>query len=164
MENIINGVQEDISIIEAIINGVQEKIKTIPGIKYVDEDWGQLDYYSPNPPVQWPCVLIDVTEANFNDIGVNIQKEPKNRQTAQISVSLTIANLKLTNSSGKAPKTQQAAARSIHGLINQVHKKIHGKQAYEGSGTLIRKSLRRVKRDDGIQEYNVIYRMPVKDV
>lgn len=149
---------------DAIINGVQEKIKVVPGIKYVDEDWGQLDYYSPNFPVQWPCVLIDVSEADFRDIGKDLNKLPQNRQTAEVNITLTVANLRLTNSSGKASRFQKEAVRSIHKLIEDIHKAIHGKKAHEKSGALIRKSMRRVKRDDGVQEYNITYKMPIKNI
>lgn len=149
---------------DAIINGVQEKIKVVPGINYVDEDWGQLDYYSPNFPVQWPCVLIDVSEAHFRDIGKDPNKSPQNRQTAEVNITLTVANLRLTNSSGKASRFQKETVRSIHKLIEDIHKAIHGKKAHEKSGALIRKSMRRVKRDDGVQEYNVVYKLPVKNI
>lgn len=145
----------------AIINGIQTLIKTIPEVKYVDEDWGQLDYYSPNFPVKWPCVLIDISNANFNNLGIDVQQKPKNRQTAEISVRLTIARIKLTNSSGMASKLQKENARSIHKLIDDIHKKIQGKNAHSQSGKLIRKSLNRIKRDDGVQEYSVVYNLTV---
>ena len=42
------------------LESIQQLLQAIEGLKYVDEDWGQLDYYSPNFPVQWPCVLIRI--------------------------------------------------------------------------------------------------------
>lgn len=147
-----------------IIHGIQTKLKTIPSIKYVDEDWGQLDYYSPNFPVQWPCVLIDVADATFSNLGINIQEKPKNRQNSEISIRLTVANLRLTNSSGMATQFQKDTIRSIHTIIEEIHKILHGKQANEKTGKLLRKSLNRVKRDDGVQEYSLVYGLTVTNV
>ena len=149
---------------EAIINGIQQQIKVIDGIKHIDEDWGQLDYYSPNFPVKFPCVLIDVSETHFKDLGTDYTAKPANRQTAEMNVTITIANVRLTNSSGMAPVFQKNNARSIHKLIEDIHVKLHGKKAYEKTGVLLRKSLRRIKRDDGVQEYEIIYKLRIKDV
>ena len=44
------------------LESIQELLQAIEGLKYVDEDWGQLDYYSPfylcmfcfTPPINFP--------------------------------------------------------------------------------------------------------------
>ena len=149
---------------ETIIPSIQEKLKEIPELKYVDEDWGQLDYYSPNFPVQWPCILIDISAANFDNIGQDKTATPMQRQIADSRISLTIANLKLTKTSGNAPATQKTQARSIWLLIKKVHEILHGVNATETSGKLIRTGLQRVKRDDGIQEYTVVYSLTKTNV
>ena len=59
-----------------LIQNIQTRLDTISEIKYVDADWGQLDYYSPNFPVKFPCVLIDVSSANYSDIGTDKQATP----------------------------------------------------------------------------------------
>jgi len=46
----------------------------------------------------------------------------------------------------------------------QAHKKIHGFRPGENSGSLIRKSFRRIKRDDGIQQYRVVYNIGLNDL
>ena len=135
----------------------QVKISEVIGISYIDEDWGQLDDYSPNTPVKWPCCLIDVTNIEFSDIGRDKKATPQNRQEGNGSVTLTFANMKLTNTSFKAPQGQKDNARAILDLIEEVHGKIHGFAPVIGSGKLMRKSFKRVKRDDGIQQYQVVY-------
>ncbi|MDB0611265.1 hypothetical protein PL371_05135 [Tenacibaculum maritimum] len=104
-----------------------------------------------------------MSEAYFKDLGKDERATPKNRQTGDVSISLTIAMLRTTNSSGKASKYQKDTARSIHGIIKKIHGKIHGKQAHKGTGTLTRKSFRRVKRDDGVQEFTIIYSLSIKN-
>ena len=140
-----------------IIEAIQTKLAQHPDIKYVDENWGQLDYYSPNFPVQWPCVLIDIANANFDNIGKDNNQVPVNRQMAQITVELRVANLKLTNTSANAPHLQKTYARSIWQILEEVHAQLHGWNPSESTSKLIRTAVNRAKRDDGVQEYAVRY-------
>lgn len=135
---------------------IQNKIAEVTQLKYVDEDWGQLDYYSPNPPVKWPCALIDIGTVTFDNIGRDRTADPKNRQTGQGIVNITVANVQLSNSSFNAPLSQKNNAFATHTIINEIHKKIHG-WSPDGASALIRTNLSRTKRDDGIQEYNISY-------
>jgi hypothetical protein len=146
------------------LEGIETKISEVPGINYIDEDWGQLDDYSPNTPVKWPCCLIDLSHVDFSDIGIDKKAIPQNRQQATGSVTLNFANLKLTNTSFKAPKTQKDNAWYIHELIEKTHGVVHGFLPVMGSGKLMRKSFKRVKRDDGIQQYQVIYTIGIHNV
>lgn len=147
-----------------ILQAIQEEIKKVPGMNYVDEDWGQLDYYSPNFPVQWPCALIDTASEQYSNVGRSIKETPVNRQMGDVLISITIANLKITNTSGMAPQLQKDNAWSIHALKEEVHKVIQGFKPAENAGALIRVSGNRVKRDDGVQEYTVRYSMGVTNV
>lgn len=149
---------------KALIQAIQSKIQTVTGVNYVDEDWGQLDYFSPNFPVKFPCVLIDVTNATYSNIGQDKQAAPINRQMADATISLTIANLKLTNSSGMAPQFQKDNTWSIHELIEEIHKVIQGYKATDNATALIRVGMNRTKRDDGVQEYMVRYSLSLHNV
>mgnify|MGYP000935226070 CR=1 FL=1 len=147
-----------------IILNIQSRLDSIPELNYVDEDWGQLDYYSPNFPVQWPCVLIDVPNASFSEIGKDRKAIPFQRQQAVIEFSFTVANLKLTNTSSQAPLSQKNNGWSIWDLIEDVHKKLQGFRPEGCSGVLIRTGSVRVKRDDGVQEYTITYNCGLNDV
>lgn len=147
-----------------ILENLQEKLATIPALKYVDEDWGQLDDYSPHPPVKWPCCLIDEQNGQFTDIGRQRGAEPENRQEGTISIVLSVANLKLTNSSHLAPEPQKQKAWLIKSILNDIHKNIHGWTPVAGQGKLMRSMSRRIRRDDGIQLHQVIYTMGVHNV
>ena len=139
------------------LESIQQLLQAIEGLKYVDEDWGQLDYYSPNFPVQWPCVLIDISSVGYSDIGNDRRATPMQRQMGNAVFSFTIADLKLTNTSGKAPQMQKNNAWSIWDLIEKIHAHLQGFNPSANAGKMIRTSLNRVKRDDGVQEYTVIY-------
>lgn len=140
-----------------LIQSVETQLGTVTELKFICENYGQLDYYSPNHTVKWPLALIDLKAINFDDIGMDRTATPQNRQMGYTAVSLRIADLKLTNSSSKAPLTQKNQARSIWLLIGKVHEKLQGWIPLENCSKLMRRSCARVEREDGIQEYEVIY-------
>lgn len=146
-----------------VIQNTQEKLGGV-GLRYIDEDWGQLDYYSPNFPVKWPCALIDVVQINYSDIGRDRSKTPKNRQMGEGVLSIKLADLRLSNTGKNAPQTQKDNAWSIWGLIQEVHEILHGFRPAENASALIRTGIRRVRRDDGVQEYDLLYSFGLTDV
>ncbi|NJB83634.1 hypothetical protein [Wenyingzhuangia aestuarii] len=143
---------------------IQTKLSEIQSIAYVDEDTGQLDNYSPNFPVKWPCALIDISSVVFSDIGKDRKKTPINRQNASGDIVITVANLKLTNTSKLAPVGQKQHAWSIHEEIQNIHEKLQGFRILENTSRLVRKRFRRTKRDDGVQQYEITYGIEATDV
>lgn len=142
---------------EDILQDVQAKLQAeVPALKYVDEDWGQLDYYYPHPPVQWPCALIDVTQATWSNAG-NLQ------QLGLIQVKVRVGDLKLTNSSGKASIGQKTTAFAIFATLKNIYKALHGWSDSDAYSALIRVSNTRIKRDDGVRIYEVVFTTEYKD-
>lgn len=142
---------------KTFLEAIQSKLSTITALKYIDEDWGQMDSYSPNPPAKFPCVLIDITSLNFSNIGKNNNANPINRQLGDGTITFIIANLKLSNTSHQAPQSQKDNAWSIWTIIDDLHKVVHGWKPIQESGALMRTGLKRIRRDDGIQEYQITY-------
>lgn len=136
---------------------IQKKLAEIPTLKYVDEDWGQLDYYSPNMPVQFPCCLIDVQAAQFDNLSKDFGKRPKDRQKATVHIELTLANMKLSNTSYKSPKVQKTNAWAIYDIAESVHNALHGVSLTPNASKMLRTSFGRAVRDDGVQEYRIGY-------
>lgn len=147
-----------------LLLNLQNQLATATALKYIDEDWGQLDDYGAHTPVKWPCCLVDFADADYSDIGTDRSATPQNRQQATGSIAFTFANLKITNSSKNAPVNQKDQAYLLLGIIEDAHKKIHAFRPAANSGGLIRKSFRRVKRDDGIQQYRVVYSIGLNNV
>lgn len=148
---------------KAILTAIQTKLLEVSTL-YVNEDDGQLDDYSPNFPVKWPVCLIDISAASFSNIGNDKRQEPANRQEAETLITLNFASLKLTNTSGLAPVNQKNDAWSLHGIIEDAHKVIQGFKPADNTGKLIRTSFRRIKRDDGVQQYQVVYSLGMHNV
>ncbi len=148
-----------------ILRKIQEHLtEKITTIQYIDEDSRHLDYYSPHPPVKWPCVLIDEDQGNFSDIGTHPRSKPKNRQQGRMMIKITVANLKLNNTSSRAPIKQKDNAWSIWKLINQIHTELQGAILVENGGRLLRRARERFRRDDGIQQYHIFYEIELSDV
>ena len=141
---------------QELLKAIQERIQAkVTALNYVDEDWGQLDYYGTNMPVKWPCCLFDIGEITWTNQG-------KKQQSGIATVLVTVANLKTTNTSGKAPATQRNIAWSIHSeIIKPINQALHGFAPIAGAGLLYRKRTQRIKRNDGIQEYLITYQCTV---
>jgi hypothetical protein len=146
-----------------ILQNIQDRILAeITELQYVDEDWGQLNMYQ--PPVKWPCCLIDISTVNYTNLGIDRSKNPQNRQNGMITVKFTLANLKLTHTSGKAPQLQKDRAWFIWDLSEKLHEKIHGFSPGENCSKMLRSNLQKSVRDDGVQEYFITYNFEATNV
>lgn len=147
-----------------VIDNIQTQIASLPEIKYIDENWGQLDYYSSNPPVKFPCVLIDIINNTYSNIGQDRKMIPPNRQMSTFMVEIRVADVKLSNSSSRASQTQRNKARHILDVIEDIHAKVQGFCPTPMCGKMIRVSNNRVTRDDGIREYAIIYSADIQNI
>ncbi len=147
-----------------LLDSIKTKISEITEIKYTDENWGQLDYYSANQPVQWPCCLIDISDIQYSNVGIDRNKTPIQRQMGNCIIKITIANVRLTNSSQRAPIGQKQEAWKVWRLIEEMHKKMHGFVPIKNAAPLIRQNLQRTLRDDGVQEYTITYQTEIQNV
>jgi len=150
--------------VKTLLEKIQQKVSEIAELKHIDENWGQLDYYSPNMPVQYPCALIDVQQVQFTNLGKDITKKPLQRQIGTVQIKITVANMRLTNSSMQAPRRQKEDIWAIWGIIEKIHQQLHGVSLLPNVSPLIRTSQNRTLRDDGLQEYEVYYSCEVQNI
>lgn len=140
-----------------LIESVKTRLfDTVPELRYIDEDWGQLDYYSPNQPVKWPCAIIEVTNVNWGN-------EANHVQLGFGQLSVRVADIRLSNSNVKAPARQQDKNASIFDLISTIYASLHGWTSEFSNGPLTRIMTRKVKRDDGIREFEMIFSVQLVD-
>jgi hypothetical protein len=141
--------------ITKLLQAIQDKIAAISGIAYADENWGQLDDYASNAPVKFPCALIDLNTAQWTNKGQHLQ-------SGTATIAIDIARQKLTNTSAKASAWQKEKAWEIHDLMSNVHQAIHGQRLVKGCGAIVRTSTAKVRRQDGIQHYRILYTCTVQ--
>lgn len=140
-----------------IIADIKSRLaEKVAGLRYIDEDWGQLDYYNPNQPVKWPCAIIDIDQVNWGNQGSLVQ-------IGLASISVRVADMKISNTNQKAPLGQKQKAAEIFDLITAVHQALHGWTADSMNGPLTRLLTRKVNRDDGIREFEITYSVQVVD-
>jgi hypothetical protein len=128
-----------------IFLSIQEKLSEVTELKHTDKNWGQLLYEQ--PPVKFPCALLDITGVNYSQLG-NLA------QTANGVVEITIANLRLTHSSGKAPKKQESY--TVFEIIEKIHQLLHG-WTDEKFSPLIRVNLQKLDAAYCYEIYKVSY-------
>ena len=96
-----------------IITDIQDMLSSeLPGVKYIDKDWGQL--YMEQPPVGWPCVLIDIE-------AVEIQDLTDLNERAVAIVVLTVANKRTNSISAHATSTSKGKSTATIDLTDDVH-------------------------------------------
>lgn len=136
--------------IEDVLIATQDRLlELIPeNIACVSEDWGQLDYYNERPPVNFPCVLFDIEEAQFSDLTHKVQR-------GDAILTLRVAHFDPVNISALAPNREKQFR--MFALLRMIYTRLQGLSGESFSG-LTRISLRRAKREDAIREYIMQFR------
>lgn len=140
-----------------LLNDVREKLNDLNLFRYIDDDWGQLDDYAQSPPTKWPCALVDIIDAKPQSLSRRVQN-------IECTILIRVADLRLSNSSQQAPKTQRNKYEELFNIMQTVFSRFHGWHAVGSAyGTLSRIGFRRNHRDDGVREYHILFRCVVKD-
>lgn len=136
-----------------VFKDIQERLKTIPEFRYVGEDWGQLNFEQ--PPVDWPCALIDLGNAEFSSAGMKSQQ-------VEAVVNITIADIRHQGVSSRLPSDQADKAFEIFDLIDKVNTLLHGTGG-EHYSRLCRISLKKMLREDAVREFVMSYKFGYTD-
>lgn len=102
--------------IKDTLTAVKEALKTVPDLRYTAEDWGQLDFFN-QPPVRFPCVLLDAEEVRYSDSGRGFQQ-------GEASLTVRVADNRIFNGSFQAPASQ--AEFAMFDLLQAVYKALQG--------------------------------------
>ncbi len=142
---------------EEIFIAIMERIaKMMPGLSYIDEDWGQLeagaeeDHY----PVTFPCVLIGDTESDWNDIGYGVQKS-----VSSVTVRLAIDCYDDTHySSGTYDRVRERQLKA-----KELYKALQGFLCTEEASPLVRVKSRDYSMPGNIKVYETVYAFTLHD-
>lgn len=141
-----------------LLLNINEKLEQeVTDLKYIDENWGQLQYFGKDCPVKWPCALVDFASGQFSNISYNYATETGTQQEGILNIEITIAKLKLSPTSTGAKMSQKIKGYEIWKTVKKVHEILQGWKPLPNSGELSRTSIQQIKRDDGIKEIIVIY-------
>lgn len=135
----------DISPNEQLFESILARIAAkVPGIKYIDQDLGQLENYQLRPAVNWPCLLVDIEETKFSDAAGEMI------QIGEGMVSFRLGLVQYSNSSSITPVSVRGKAMSYYRLENDLYKALHG-WSPEGFTRLLRRGDVTERRDDDIR-------------
>ena len=135
-----------------IYNGVAKLIKdNIPGIVWIDQDTGQLEYYVLRPGLDFPAALIDVS---YSDC-VNNGSGQEQRCAVEISVRVVFEIWNESNMA--APESVRALALSMYDTLDDIRKNLHAVKMETGE-VLYREAVRPEKREDGLKVFNMSFR------
>lgn len=132
---------------------VQQKLVALEFLSYVGEDWGQLDYYKDRPPVTFPCALIDTGGAKYSN-------RSRGSQDGEGVLLIRYADFQATRVSATAPDNTRGF--EIIDNLSEIHKAVQGLTGELFSG-LTRVRVSKVRRDDGIREFEIEYRFGFVD-
>lgn len=128
---------------------IQNTLQDIPGLKFVGEDWGQLN--CEQAPENFPCLLIDLGDVEFSSCGQHAQR-------AEATLKIKVADVH-DNSVTPALSVKQI---SVFDLLDEVNKRLHGYEL-EKFSKLCRVDIKKTLRNDAVREFVVTYKFAYTD-
>ncbi|MBQ0159415.1 MAG: hypothetical protein KBT28_02160 [Bacteroidales bacterium] len=130
-----------------IFLAIQDRLSSlVPSLQYIDKNWGQLNL--PQPPVKWPCCLIDLDTIDYS-------MATNETRLAEASIILTIADHHTVRSSAQAPA--KANAYDILDLIEDVISALDGWRVPDTTQALIRTRLAKTYSDQSYDVYSLTF-------
>lgn len=127
------------SLYNSLLQHIQQ---TVPAIRYINHDFGQLE--EPRPPVSWPCLLIDFDELTYSDMG----NQPRQLVTGRLVLRLGLQGY--SGLSNLKPEAVREKGLEFLELEQQLAAALHG-WAPPGISRLLRRSAVTEKRDDDLR-------------
>jgi hypothetical protein len=91
----------------------------VPEIKWIDQDFGQLEQFEYRPAVNFPCVLIDFPMANYSN-------NSELSQSADITVQLRMGFAPFSQSSTVAPTNSREKALEYYQIEQKIYEAVQG--------------------------------------
>lgn len=113
----------------------------VPELRYIDQDYGQLENYTLRPPVSFPCLLIEMGDFDFEDLGGT------NMQTASGLLLMRLAGEAWSASNNLSTGQIMEKALEYYDLEQKIYVALHGWRA-EGFSRLLRRKAVKEQRDD----------------
>lgn len=137
----------------AILDRLESQVKAL---KYIEQNFGQLQGYSNRPAVAFPCALIDFGKFDFDEIG----------NLYQIAEGYVIINLgfALYNSSSNITPAEFRKEPLMHYEIEwQIHKALHGWSPGAEFGKLTRTSVTSVNTPMAVRTRPIVFKLSFED-
>ena len=138
-------------IITSILNLINREM---PELSLVDEDYGQLETVEDTYPVTFPCALIGNMEADWEDIGLGVQKGIVTF-TARLAIDCY-------NDTHIGSGTTEKVAERLH-LANRLYTTLQDTTHCDNMGTLYRIKSRSYSLPGMIKVYEYVFQFELHD-
>jgi hypothetical protein len=139
-----------------LYNDLLIRLESIDALKFIDEDFGQLEHYDLKPAVVFPCALIDISDFNFTEVG------GKNEQMGNGIIQIRIGFEIYTPTNSLVPSSLREKGLAMYNIEQKVHKQLQGWNSAPFS-RLLRRSLKTERRRDNIKVRVLTYATSFKD-
>ena len=123
----------------AVLLRLKEKA---PLLKYIEQDFQQLENYKIRPAVAWPCALIEIDNFAFSDAGNDL------KQMASGLLQVRIGQVAYSPSSGYGIQDVRDEALKFYETEQQVYAALHGYNPPGFSKLLRRNTATEMRNDD----------------
>jgi len=139
------------SILATIFLKIQEHIKNeVPEVKWVDQDFGQLEFYKDRPAVLLPCVLIDMEDTDYEDETAKIQ-------TGETKLIIRLCCAAYSDAASPRQQLQKELALQYLNIEHRLNKALHTWCDNELFTPMMRKKAITEKRDDNLRVRAIKY-------
>lgn len=138
---------------EEILNVILATLKkAVPELRWIDVNLGQM--MTENPPVDYPCALVDVTDISYTTAGMK-------RQVGEARIEVELYFIVRSPANTAAPENIRKQAFEHFAVVTKVYKALEGVNGECFSG------LNRVqmRRDKGYypRSFTLVFRCSVED-
>ena len=133
-----------------ILNAVMPRLKEqVTDLRYIAEDWGQLDYSNDAPPVKFPCALVSVSNVKF-------ESQTMERRYASMTILIRVADAPLVCGTMAAPEAYRERAFAIFDVMDEIGRCLY---AFGGEefNEIEQQSITHYSREDAIREYAMTF-------
>jgi hypothetical protein len=132
-------------VLSTVVADAIVQLKQLGDFRSVDENWGQLTFEQ--PPVGWPCALVDVEEVSYTTPSRGYQRGEGN-------ITVTVADMMLTAMPNQATQVRRTPPLV---LLDRVAKRLQGKSTGAYS-VLVRSKLKKLPQVDAVRIYELYFR------
>ena len=135
---------------------VERLTAKVPALKYIEQDFGQLQGYSNRPAVAFPCALVDFSKFNFDEIG-------NYHQIADGIVSINLGFALYSASSNITPLEFRKEPLMHYEIEWCIHKALHGWSPGDEFGKLTRVSVHSVNTPMAVRVRPISFKLSFED-
>jgi hypothetical protein len=131
--------------------------KSVPELKWIDWDEGQLTIAGERPPVAFPCCLIGIEYANCRDLD-------ERTQLVTANVTLRLGFTPSGETSAAAPRLVRDRALHHFDVIERLQLKLQGCELGGIVSAISRARATRTVRKDKVAVYTVVYTTTFQEI